>query len=119
LVAHLSSARFNESSRVSVLVDKRCRPLRALANAPRKNLADLIPRSQGRKGLRMLSAVVTPIRRALIALVGAPSTNRLSAGFALGLVIHLAPQGNLVALSLFVLLFSLRCDGEWRREAAP
>jgi hypothetical protein len=66
----------------------------------------------------MFSAAVAPIRRALSALVGANSTNQIAAGFALGLVITMAPQGNLIALSLCVLLFSLRCDGERIVEAA-
>jgi hypothetical protein len=61
---------------------------------------------------------IAPIRRALSAFVAARSTNQIAAGFALGLVMLMAPQGNLIALSLCVLLFSLRCDGEPALEAA-
>lgn len=64
----------------------------------------------------MFSAIARPVRRVLTALIACES-NQLAAGFSLGLVILVVPQGNLIALSLCVLLFSLRCNG--RTLSAP
>jgi uncharacterized protein (TIGR03546 family) len=58
----------------------------------------------------MLSAIVSPIRRIITALVASNSPHELAVGFTLGLIIGLVPKGNLIALSLFVMLFSLRCN---------
>jgi hypothetical protein len=65
----------------------------------------------------MFSAIVAPIRRTLCALVAADSMNELTAGIALGLVIALMPNGNIIALSVCVLLFSLRCGERLALEA--
>jgi uncharacterized protein (TIGR03546 family) len=58
----------------------------------------------------VLSAIVAPWRRLVVALLACNSSGQLAAGFALGMIIGLVPKGNLVALSLCVLLFSLRCN---------
>jgi uncharacterized protein (TIGR03546 family) len=58
----------------------------------------------------MLSGFVSPFRRTLHALVASNAPSQLAAGFTLGMVIGLVPKGNLIALSLFVLVFSLRCN---------
>jgi uncharacterized protein (TIGR03546 family) len=63
-----------------------------------------------RKGFRMLRAVVAPFRRAVKSLVASNSPGQLAAGFALGMMIGIMPKSNLIALSLCVLLFSLRCN---------
>lgn len=65
----------------------------------------------------MFSAIVRLFRRALSALVALNSPNHLAGGFTLGLVIALVPNGNLIALSLCVLLFSLRCNDGLALEA--
>jgi len=58
----------------------------------------------------MLSAIVAPVRKILQALVASNSPSQLAAGFTLGMIIGIMPKGNLIALSLFVLIFSLRCN---------
>jgi len=58
----------------------------------------------------MLSAVVAVPRRLIHALLAHNSSGQLAAGFAVGMIIGLVPKGNLIALSLCVLLFSLRCN---------
>jgi uncharacterized protein (DUF2062 family) len=60
----------------------------------------------------MLSRVVGPLRQAARALVTGDWPRQLAAGFALGLAVVLAPSGNLIAVSLCVLLFSLRVNEE-------
>jgi uncharacterized protein (TIGR03546 family) len=54
--------------------------------------------------------VVAIFRRVLQALLVSDSPNQLAAGFTLGVVIGLLPKGNLIAVSLCVLLFSLRVN---------
>jgi uncharacterized protein (TIGR03546 family) len=54
--------------------------------------------------------VVAVFRRVLQALLASDSPNQLAAGFTLGMVIGLMPKGNLIAISLCVLLFSLRVN---------
>ncbi len=58
----------------------------------------------------MLSNAVAIVRTTTRALVASNSSGQLAAGFALGMIIGLVPKGNLIALSLCVLLFSLRCN---------
>lgn len=58
----------------------------------------------------MLTDLVTPVRRAASFLLAHDAPPQLAAGFALGMVIGLLPKGNLIALSLCVLLFSLRVN---------
>ena len=58
----------------------------------------------------MLSNFVAPVRRVVRALLASNSPPELAAGFTLGMIIGLVPKGNLVALSLCVLLFSLRVN---------
>jgi uncharacterized protein (TIGR03546 family) len=58
----------------------------------------------------MLSSIVRPLRLAFGALLGGDSPRQLAAGFALGMVLGLVPKGNLIALSLCVLIFSLRVN---------
>lgn len=58
----------------------------------------------------MFASLLRPVRITVDALLAHNASNQLAAGFALGMVLGLAPKGNLVALSLFVLLFSLRVN---------
>lgn len=58
----------------------------------------------------MLSYVIRPLRATLHALVASDSPRQLAAGFALGMVLGLLPKGNLIALSVCVMLFSLRVN---------
>ncbi len=58
----------------------------------------------------MLAAVLRPVRRIIQALLAHDASNQIAAGFALGMVLGLVPKGNLIAVSLFVLLFSLRVN---------
>jgi uncharacterized protein (TIGR03546 family) len=58
----------------------------------------------------MLARVVSILRRILHGLLASDSPDQLAAGFTLGMIIGLVPKGNLVALSLCVLLFSVRVN---------
>src|SRR5262245_28332601 len=58
----------------------------------------------------MLSKSVTLLRRVVQTLVACHTPPELAAGFTLGMIIGLLPKGNLIALSLCVLLFSLRVN---------
>ena len=58
----------------------------------------------------MLSAIVAPLRRAAQSLVASNSPGQLAAGFTLGMIIGVMPKSNLIALSLCVAMFSLRCN---------
>jgi uncharacterized protein (TIGR03546 family) len=58
----------------------------------------------------MFSAALRPLRQVAQALLAHDASNQLALGFALGMVLGLMPKGNLIAVSLFVLLFSLRVN---------
>jgi len=58
----------------------------------------------------MLSRTVSVFRRVVSGLLASDSPSQLAAGFTLGMVIGLVPKGNLIAVSLCVLLFSLRIN---------
>jgi uncharacterized protein (TIGR03546 family) len=58
----------------------------------------------------MLRSVVAPFRRTAQWLAASNSPSQLAAGFTLGMIIGVMPKTNLIALSLCVLLFSLRCN---------
>lgn len=58
----------------------------------------------------MLSPAIAVLRKFVHGLVANNSSGQLAAGFAIGMIIGLVPKGNLIALSLCVLLFSLRCN---------
>ncbi len=58
----------------------------------------------------MLAHLLRPVRRVVRSLLAYDASSQLAAGFALGMVLGLVPKGNLIALSLFVLLFSLRVN---------
>lgn len=58
----------------------------------------------------MSSAALRPLRLVVHALVAHDTANQLALGFALGMLLGLMPKGNLIAVSLFVLLFSLRVN---------
>ncbi|MEX0611985.1 MAG: TIGR03546 family protein [Pirellulales bacterium] len=58
----------------------------------------------------MLSSTIAPFRKTVRALLAFNSLGQLAAGFVLGMIVGLVPKGNLIALSLCVLLFSLRCN---------
>lgn len=58
----------------------------------------------------MLSDAISILRSACRALLANNAPGQLAAGFAIGMVIGLVPKGNLIALSLCVLLFSIRCN---------
>jgi uncharacterized protein (TIGR03546 family) len=58
----------------------------------------------------VLSPLVAVLRKTARCVLGCNSSGQLAAGFALGMIIGLVPKGNLIALSLCVLLFSMRCN---------
>ena len=58
----------------------------------------------------MMAYVVHPLRRLIQGLLASGTPHQLALGFALGMVIGLMPKGNLIVLSLCVLLFSLRVN---------
>ena len=58
----------------------------------------------------MLSYFVAPLRRTIEALVSSDSPRQLAAGFTLGMMIGILPKNNLIAMSLCVLIFSLRVN---------
>ena len=58
----------------------------------------------------MRSPALALPRKIVHALVGASSPHEIAAGFALGMVLGLVPKGNLIAVSLCVVLFSLRVN---------
>src|SRR5438105_1360138 len=58
----------------------------------------------------MLSATIVGMRRVARALMASNAPGQLAAGFTIGIMIGLVPKGNLIALSLCVLLFSIRCN---------
>jgi len=58
----------------------------------------------------MIGSWLRPVRRTVDALVAHHSPRELAAGFALGMVLGLVPKGNLIAVSLLLLLFSLRVN---------
>jgi uncharacterized protein (TIGR03546 family) len=58
----------------------------------------------------MFSAALRPLRRLVQVFLAHDASNQLALGFALGMLLGLLPKGNLIALSLFVLLFSLRVN---------
>lgn len=60
----------------------------------------------------MFSALIAVVRKTVRALLAADSPGQLAAGFTIGMMIGLVPKTNLIALSLCVLLFSLRCNKE-------
>src|SRR5262245_14293505 len=58
----------------------------------------------------MLSDAVAVLRKVCRALLASHAPGQLAAGFTIGMIIGLLPKGNLIALSLCVLLFSIRCN---------
>src|SRR3954469_1898738 len=58
----------------------------------------------------MIAAAVNVLRQCCRALLANNAPEQLVAGFTIGMVIGLVPKGNLIALSLCVLLFSMRCN---------
>lgn len=70
----------------------------------------LYPTTANRKGFRMLSHAVAALRTFCRVLLASKAPGQLALGFTIGMVIGLVPKGNLIALSLCVLLFSMRCN---------
>jgi uncharacterized protein (TIGR03546 family) len=58
----------------------------------------------------MFASLLRPVRGALRVVLAHDAPSQLAAGFALGMVLGLVPKGNLIAVSLLVLLFSLRVN---------
>lgn len=58
----------------------------------------------------MLADFIAICRAAVRMLLRSASPNQLAIGFTLGMIIGVVPKSNLIALSLCVLLFSLRCN---------
>ena len=58
----------------------------------------------------MLSPAVALLRKIVRGLLAADAPPQLAAGFTLGMILGLVPKGNLIAVSLCVLLFSLRVN---------
>src|SRR6478672_13843261 len=68
------------------------------------------PTTANRKGFRMLSDTVAASRKFCRVLLASNAPEQLALGFTIGMMIGLVPKGNLIALSLCVLLFSMRCN---------
>src|SRR4051812_28419542 len=68
------------------------------------------PTTANRKGFRMLSDAIAALRKFCRVLLASTAPEQLALGFTIGMVIGLVPKGNLIALSLCVLLFSMRCN---------
>jgi uncharacterized protein (TIGR03546 family) len=66
----------------------------------------------------MLSDSINLLRKGARALLSGSSPDQLAAGFTLGMIIGVMPKTNLIALSLCVLLFSLRCNKGFALVAA-
>lgn len=60
--------------------------------------------------LSMLSELIVPLRNVVRWLMARHSPPELAAGFTIGMIVGLVPKGNLIALSLCVLLFSMRVN---------
>jgi uncharacterized protein (TIGR03546 family) len=58
----------------------------------------------------MSASKLRPVRSLFQSLLAHNGPDQLAAGFALGMVLGLVPKGNLIAVSLLVLLFSLRVN---------
>jgi uncharacterized protein (TIGR03546 family) len=58
----------------------------------------------------MMSDLLAGLRRLVHAFVGRMSPGELAVGFTVGMIIGVMPKTNLIALSLCVVLFSLRCN---------
>jgi len=58
----------------------------------------------------MLSPAIAVLRRSVRGLIAGDSPERLAAGFTLGMIIGLVPKGNLIAIWLCLLLFSMRAN---------
>lgn len=70
-----------------------------------------VPAFSSNKGvLQMLATLMRPVRSVVQALIVYDAPNQLAAGFALGMVLGFMPKANLIALSILVLLFSLRVN---------
>ena len=58
----------------------------------------------------MLSESLVALRKFCRVLVTSNAPEQLALGFTIGMIIGLVPKGNLIALSLCVVLFSMRCN---------
>jgi uncharacterized protein (TIGR03546 family) len=58
----------------------------------------------------MLSDAIAALRKFCRLLLASTAPEQLALGFTIGMLIGLVPKGNLIALSLCVLLFSMRCN---------
>jgi uncharacterized protein (TIGR03546 family) len=58
----------------------------------------------------MLSDVTAVLRKLTRMLLAGSAPGQLALGFTLGMLIGILPKSNLIALSLCVILFSLRCN---------
>jgi uncharacterized protein (TIGR03546 family) len=58
----------------------------------------------------MLSDLIALSRRMTRSLLASTAPGQLAAGFTIGMIIGVVPKTNLIAFSLCVLLFSLRCN---------
>ncbi len=58
----------------------------------------------------MFSDSIAVLRKIVRSLLIGSAPNQLAAGFTVGMVIGVMPKSNLIALSLCVLLFSMRCN---------
>jgi uncharacterized protein (TIGR03546 family) len=70
----------------------------------------IYPTTANRKGFRMLSDILAALRKFCRLLLSSNAPEQLALGFTIGMIIGLVPKGNLIALSLCVLLFSMRCN---------
>src|SRR3954466_13049674 len=82
----------------------------AHADVAHCSIPAIYPTTANRKGFRMLSNAVAALRKFCRMLLASHAPEQLALGFTIGMVIGIVPKGNLIALSLCVLLFSMRCN---------
>jgi uncharacterized protein (TIGR03546 family) len=70
----------------------------------------IYPTTANRKGFRMLPDAIAALRKFCRTLLASDAPEQLALGLTIGMMIGLVPKGNLIALSLCVLLFSMRCN---------
>jgi uncharacterized protein (TIGR03546 family) len=58
----------------------------------------------------MFSDAIAVLRKCVRLLLASNAPHELAVGFTLGMMVGLLPKGNLIALTLCLLLFSIRCN---------
>jgi len=72
--------------------------------------AERWPLSSDRNGVRLMFLILRPIRLILKALLNEATAGQLALGFAFGVLIGLVPKGNLIAVTLGIVLAASRAN---------